>query len=579
MTTSESVRSHKKPIKALLIKCRRAFLTAFLLTFVIDMLSIAPMLYMMSTYDRVVNTRSMVTLVSLTAIIVAVYVFWSSLEWIRTRLLVNLSLKIDWDLGANIFDASFRRHVGRKNVNVQQLLGDLVSLRNFLTGPPLLALMDAPFAFVFIIIGGIFHPYLAAFAFISSVLMLISAYATQKLSSPILSEANDAKDEASRVASEGLRQAESAMALGMMEAVRQRWYNQHRKFLVSQVNASEIAGLTSGISSFLQKALPSLQMALGAWLAINNLITGSMIMAASMLISKSVSPITKLLGSWKEIVAARQAYDRLNDLLHEDFISEAQMKLPPATGYLVVKQATAVPPESKAPVVSGIDFSVTPGQAVAIVGPSASGKTCLVRMLIGIWAPAKGSVRLDGVEISDWNLNELGSQIGYVPQDIELYEGTVAENIARLGVVDADKVIHASKLIGIHHIILGFPQGYDTQLGDSGFVLSGGQRQRMAIARAFYGMPKYLVMDEPNANLDEVGETILSQAISFFKEQGSSILITTHRPRLVGVVDNLLVLKDGLQVGFGPAQEMISAVRNLQVVPKSDEDTAKNATA
>jgi len=579
MTTSASVRNHKKPIKLLIIKCRRAFLMAFLLTFVIDMLSIAPMLYMMSTMDRVVNTRSMVTLVSLTAIIVAVYVFWSSLEWIRTRLLVNLSLKIDWDLGANIFDASFRRHVGRKNVNVQQLLGDLVSLRNFLTGPPLLALMDAPFAFVFIIIGGIFHPYLAIFAFVSSVLMLISAYATQKLSSPILSEANDAKDEASRVASEGLRQAESAMALGMMEAVRQRWYNQHRKFLVSQVNASEIAGLTAGISSFLQKALPSLQMALGAWLAINNLITGSMIMAASMLISKSVAPITKLLGSWKEIVAARQAYDRLNVLLHEDFINEAQMKLPPALGYLVVKQATAVPPESKMPVVSGIDFSVTPGQAVAIVGPSASGKTCLVRLLIGIWAPAKGSVRLDGVEISDWNLNELGSQIGYVPQDIELYEGTVAENIARLGVVDAEKVIHASKLIGMHHIILGFPQGYDTQLGDSGFVLSGGQRQRLAIARAFYGMPKYLVMDEPNANLDEVGETILAQAISFFKEQGSSILITTHRPRLVGVVDNLLVLKDGLQVGFGPAQEMISAVRNLQVVPKSDEATDKIATA
>ena len=571
MITSDKISNDKQPIKTLLIKCRRTFLFAFILTVVIDALSVAPMIYMMSTMDRVISARSTVTLVSLTSIILAVYIFWSSLEWVRTRLLVSLSLRIDWDLGADVFDASFRRHVGRKNVNVQQLLGDLVALRNFLTGPPLLALMDAPFAFVFIIIGGIFHPYLAVFAFVSSVLMFLAAFATQKLSGPVLTEANDAKDEASRVAAESLRQAESSMALGMMGAVRQRWYNEHRKFLVNQVNASEVAGLTGGISSFLQKAMPSLQMALGAWLAINNLITGGMVMAASLLISKAVGPITKLLGSWKDIIAARQAYERINELLHDDFKRETHMKLPPAIGHLTVKQATAVPPESKLPVITNIEFEVKPGNAVAIVGPSASGKTCLVRMLLGIWKPAIGSVRLDGVEISDWDLSELGPQIGYVPQDIEFYDGTVAENIARLGEVDSEKVVHAAKLIGMHHTILALPQGYDTHLGSSGFALSGGQRQRLAIARAFYGLPKYLVMDEPNANLDEIGETILAQAIAFFKEHGSSIVITTHRPRLVGVVDDLLVLNDGRQVGFGPAHEMISAIRNLHVVPKVDD--------
>jgi ABC-type protease/lipase transport system fused ATPase/permease subunit len=231
-------------------------------------------------------------------------------------------------------------------------------------------------------------------------------------------------------------------------------------------------------------------------------------------------------------------------------------------------------------VVSNIEFSINPGEAVAIVGPSASGKTSLVRMLIGIWTPAVGNVRLDGVEISDWDHSELGPQIGYVPQDIEFYEGTIAENIARLGEVDAEKVVHAAKLIGMHEVILSFPQGYDTKLGGTGFALSGGQRQRLAIARAFYGIPKYIVMDEANANLDEVGEAILVQAIQFLKKQGSSIVITTHRPRLVGAVEKLLVLRAGQQVGFGPAQEMLNAVRNLQLVPTNDsqDKQAKEAS-
>jgi len=561
----------KKPIRTLLINCRRTFYFAFALTILIDALSLAPIVYMMSTFDRVISARSGVTLVSLTVIVIAVYIFWSALEWIRTRLLVSLSLRIDWDLGSKVFDASFRRHVGRKEVNVQQLLGDMVALRHFFTGAPILALMDAPFAVVFIIIGAFFHPYLAIFAAVASFLMLIAAYATQRISGPILKEANDAKDEASSFAAQSLRQAESTLALGMMPAIRQRWYKEHRRFLLNQVNASEAAGLTGGISGFLQKAFPSLQMALGAFLAINNLITSGMVIAATMLISKSIAPIQKLIGSWKDIVAARQAFDRLNALLVQDFHRESRMKLPPVLGKLTVAAATAVPPGANKAVVGNINFAANPGEAIAIVGPSASGKTSLVRMLVGIWAPVSGNVRLDGVEISDWDHEELGPQIGYVPQDIEFYDGTVAENISRFGDVDAHKVVQAAKIIGMHEVILSFPDGYDTKLGETGFALSGGQRQRIAIARALYGFPKYLVMDEPNANLDEVGEAILVQAIQFLKSHGATIIITTHRPRLVGAVDRLLVMREGLQVGFGPAEEMLNAVRNLQVVPTSPE--------
>lgn len=556
----------KKPIASVLHACRRSFYLAFGITAIVDLLGVIPILYMMNVFDRAMSTKSGVTLVSLTLLVLAVYIFWSALEWIRSRLMVRLSLRIDWDLAADIFDASFRRYVGRKNVDVHQLLGDLTKVRQFLTGQGVLTIMDAPFAIVFIIIGGLFHPYLAIFALVASILMLLATYFTKKITSPILEVANDANSEAARMASDSLRQAESTMALGMMGAIRQRWYQHHRMYLQNQVNASEASGLMGGFSGFLSKSMPSLQLALGAYLAMEGLITGGMVLAASMLITKAVGPFQKLLANWNDIIQARQSYDRLNALLEEDIKRDSHMKLPPAVGKLDVSDLYAVPPGHNKLVLSQIKFNVEPGQAVAIVGPSAAGKTCLVRLLIGVWKPARGSVRLDGVEISDWSHDELGPQVGYVPQEIEFYQGTVAENIARLGEIDPDKVVQAAQMIGMHEIILGFPQGYDTQLGETGFALSGGQRQRLAIARAFYGNPKYIVMDEPNANLDEIGESVLAQAISKFKDMGSSVIITTHRPRLVSVVDKLLVLRSGQQVGFGPADEMINAVRNLQMV-------------
>ena len=575
--------SERKPIEAVLYECRRTFYFAFALTTLIDFLTIVPMLYMMNVMDRVIAPRSGVTLVSLTLLVVALYIFWSAVEWIRTRILVRLSLRLDWDLSADIFDASFRRYVGRKNVNVQQLLGDLTTLRQFLTGQGLLTLIDAPFGIVFIIIGAIFHPLLAVFALAASGIMLVTAYFSQKVSSPILKTANDANAEAARVANNSLRHAESTLALGMMGAIRQRWYTQHHKYLQHQVNATEASGLTGGVAGLLNKMLPSLQMALGAFLAMENLITGGMVMAASMLISKAVGPIQKLMTNWKELVTARQAYERLNALLMSDERRQSQMQLPTVTGHLVVSKVAAVPPGHNKAVLAEINFEVKPGQAVAVVGPSAAGKTCLARLLIGVWAPAKGSVRLDGVDISSWNHDEFGPQIGYVPQEIEFFEGTVAENIARLGEVDAEKVVQATKLIGMHETILAFPKGYDTELGETGFALSGGQRQRLAICRALYGTPKYIVMDEPNANLDEVGESALAQAITYLKSQGSAVIITTHRPRLVSVADNLLVLRNGSQVGFGPADEMINAVRNLQVVggnkPGDDNADAQDVVA
>jgi PrtD family type I secretion system ABC transporter len=562
-----SLPASQAPVRKVLNQCRNAFWFAFGLTFVIDLLSITPLLYMMNAYDRVLSSRSGVTLVSLTVVVLAFYVFWSALEWIRSRLMVRLSLRIDWDLAADVFDASFRRYVGRKNVNVHQLLADLLLIRQFFTGSSALALMDAPFAIVFIFIGALFHPFLAMFAAASAVLIVAMSYFTIKVTSPILKEANDANTEATRVAAESLRHAESTLALGMLGSVRNRWYAQHRHFLTNQVNASEATGMMGGFSSFLHKALPSIQMALAVFLAMENLITGGMIIVATMLITKSVAPIQKLVGNWKDIIATRQAYDRLNELLAQDQLSSNTMQLPAPKGRVELTTVAAIPPGHNKPVLGGINFSLTPGQVLAVVGPSAAGKSSLVKLLLGVWKPSDGNVRLDGVEISEWSHDEVGPLVGYVPQEIAFFEGTVAENIARLGEVDPEKVVHAATLIGMHDAILSFPKGYDTPLGDTGFALSGGQRQRIAIARAIYGMPKYVVMDEPNSNLDDVGENALIATIKALKESGSTVIITTHRPRLIGVVDMMLVLKAGRQVAFGTAKDMLEAVRRLQVVP------------
>ena len=549
------------PLRQVLQQCKRAFWLTGLLTFVIELLSITPIMYMMNLFDRVLSSRSEVTLVSLTTLILGLYVFWSALEWLRSRLMVRISMRVDWDLASATFDAAFRRYVGRKKVDVHQMLGDLLAVRQFLTGQAILAVMSAPFAVLFIIVGALFHPYLAIFILVASVALVLASYFTQRVTAPVLLEANDAKAESNRIAAQSLQYAESALALGMQSNIRRRWYQRHQGYLGLQAHASEAAGLMGGASGFLQHAFPSLQMALGVYLAIQGLITGGMVMAATFLISKAVAPIQKLLGSWGEIISARQSFERLERLLVEDDVHQDRLSLPPPKGRLLVEHAVAIPAGAKKAVIDDISFTMMPGQVTAIVGPSAAGKSSLVKLLVGIWRPDSGNVRLDGVNLADWIRDDLGSQIGYVPQDIGFFDGTVSENIARLGDVDADKVVMAAKLAGMHDTILAMPNGYETQLGEAGHPLSGGQKQRMAIARALYGTPKYIVMDEPNAALDDTAERSLMTLIRALKNNGCTVLFTTHRPNLISAADFLLVLSNGRQVGYGPVAEMLAAAR------------------
>ncbi len=558
---SPSAPGQSNPLRDVLGQCRQAFLLTAVLTFVIEVLSISPILYMMNMFDRVLSSRSHVTLVSLTVLILGLYVFWSALEWMRTRLMVRISMRVDWDLAAATFDAAFRRYVGRKKVDVHQVLGDLLQVRQFLTGQPILALMSAPFAVLFIIVGAFFHPYLAVFILIASAILLVVSYMTQRVTTPVLREANDAKSESNRIAAQSLQHAEAALALGMQAPIRRRWYQRHQAYLGMQAHASEAAGVMGGASGFLQHAFPSLQMALAVYLAIEGQITGGMVMAATFLIAKAVAPIQKLLGSWSEIVAARQSFERLEQMLLEDDIHLDRLALPPPKGRLLVEHVVALPAGARKPVIDDVSFTMMPGEVTAIVGPSAAGKSSLVRLLVGIWRPVAGSVRLDGANVADWVRDDLGPHIGYVPQDIGFFDGTVAENIARLGAVDDEKVVMAAKLAGMHETILSFPNGYETQLGETGHVLTGGQRQRLAIARALYGTPRYIVMDEPNAALDDASERSLITLIRALKNNGCTVLFTTHRPQLITAADKLLVLAHGRQVGFGPVAELLAAAR------------------
>lgn len=565
LNTNAKGGSGANPVSDMLRQCRRAFWLVALLTFAVQVMSITPILFMMNTFDRVMTSRSDVTLVSLVTLVLVAYGFWSALEWVRARLMIRLSLRIDWDTAVKVFDAAFRRQVAHKPVDVHQAMNDVVALRQFMTGAPLLALMSAPYAIIFVIVGWAFHPYLALFIAAATALQLFAAYTTSRVTTPALREADRMSAQASRVAESTLRLSESALPLGMHHALRRRWFAVHREFLSLQVNASESAGVIGGLNSFITHALPSVQMALAVWLAVGGFISGGMVMVASYLISFAVQPIVKVVTSWPQIQSAKLALERLNALLAEDEAQRERMSLPRPVGKLDVAGLLAQPPGARRPILQNLTFAAEPGQAIAVMGPSASGKTSLLKHLVGLWEPLRGHVRLDGADIAPWIRDDLGRHIGYVPQDIELFEGTVAENIARMGEVDAEKVVEAAKATGIHELVLSFPKGYDTVIGRDGHALTGGQKQRLAIARAVYGDPSYVVMDEPNSNLDDDSERWLVQLVHALRQRRVTVVFSTHRPKLVAIATHVLVLKEGQQVTFGPVQAVLNQLKHAGV--------------
>lgn len=525
----------------------------------INILMLVPVLYMLQVYDRVMSSGSLSTLATLTIIMVFLMIAMGGFEWVRTMILTSASNKIETGLRDRVFDASFKQHLySGGQSSGSQPNNDLSQLRQFMTGNGLFAFFDAPWFPIYIAVMFMFHPWFGVVGIIAGIVMVIFAFATDRATNDKLKEANVEANWVSNQINGSMRNSEVIAAMGMIEGIRHRQQERADKVLLLQTDASRRAGLLGNISKSFRLITQSLILGLGALLALEQEISPGMVIAGSLLLGRALAPIDLLVGTWKGFSVARAQYERLGQLLERIPEDEEKMSLPAPTGKVSVEGIYVTPPGGKAPVVAGVGFELDAGDILGIVGPSASGKSSLARALLGIWPTGGGKVRLDGADIFSWDRRELGPYLGYLPQDIELFDGSISENISRFGELDAEKVVEAAKISGVHDLILRLPNGYDTIIGGSGGILSGGQRQRIGLARAIYGNPKLLVLDEPNSNLDDQGERELVIALQRIKEQGCTVIVITHRTMVLKVADKILVMKDGTAKSFGPRDQVLA---------------------
>ena len=557
-----SQKKNKYPeLAAAFTDVKRYFIYAGFFSAAVNLLMLVPVIYMLQVYDRVVSSGSYSTLAMLTLLMVALTAALGGFEWVRSMILIAASNRIEKNLRRRISDATFKRALlTGGSVSNSQPLSDLSSLRQFLTGNGLFAFFDAPWFPIYVFVMFMFHPAFGYAAIFAGIVMIALAYTTEKVTSKKLQEANSQANWISNQVNGTLKNSEVIAAMGMADDLRHRQEKRFDEVLTLQTDASRAAGLLQSLSKTFRMVMQSLLLGLGALLALRQEISPGMMIAGSLLLGRALAPIDMLVGTWKGFTLARGQYDRLGELLNQIPKDADTMSLPAPTGKLSAEQVMVVPPGSKNIVVRGVNMELDAGEALGIVGPSASGKSCLARALLGIWPTYSGKVRLDGADIFTWDRAELGPYVGYLPQDIELFDGSISENICRFGDVDPDKVVEAAKTAGVHGLILHLPQGYDTVIGGSGGILSGGQRQRIGLARAIYGSPKYLVLDEPNSNLDDQGERELVQAIQRVKAEGATVIIITHRTMVLQCVDKILVMRDGAASHFGPRDQVLAAL-------------------
>ncbi|HEX8601694.1 MAG TPA: type I secretion system permease/ATPase [Pseudoduganella sp.] len=551
----------RNEIELVLLSFKRTFYTVGTFSAITNLLMLVPSLYMLQVYDRVLQSRNEYTLLMLTLLMLGAYMFMSALELMRTFVLVRVGARFDMQLNKRVYTAAFEQNLKRAGGNAGQSLADLTNLRQFLTGNALFAFFDAPWFPVYLLVIFLFEWQLGLFALVGTALLVILAIVNEKTTKKPLAEANAMSIAAGSLATNNLRNAEVIESMGMLPNLLQRWFKTHGRFLHLQAEASEKAGKIQAVTKFVQVSLQSLVLGFGALLVLENKMTPGMMIAASILVGRAMAPVQQLIGVWKSFSSTRSAYERLTTLLQANPEREAGMQLPKPTGQLSVEGVSAAPPGVTVPVVRGLSFGIVPGDVLGIVGPSGCGKSTLARLLVGVWPAAVGKVRLDGADIYHWNKAELGPHLGYLPQDIELFGGTIAENIARFGEVDAEKVVEAAKRAGVHDMILHLPDGYDTRLGDGGAGLSGGQKQRLGLARAMYGDPALLVLDEPNSNLDDAGEAALVRAVGDLRQRGKTIVLITHRTSAISATNKLLVLQEGGAAMFGPTREVLAALQ------------------
>lgn len=545
---------------------RPHFRRCALFTLVAGLLILAPSFYMLEVHDRVVTSRSHMTLLMLTLIVLASFVVMQLLEWAHSEEMHGAGLALNERLADRAFAVSFEANLKNlPGIGSGQPLNDLRTIRDFLPSAALRAAMESPVSLVFLLIVFSINPLLGWAALVGAILQTAVAWMNERSTQPPLSAAGRSSMAAQQYADRSLRSAQVIEAMGMLRDIHARWIEKQREFLGLQALASERAGVYAAMSKFLQTAMGSLLLGLGAWLILEGKIAGGGAMIlASILGGRVLQPLVTAVSQWRSVVGARDAWKRLDSVLNALPPKPESMSLPAPRGRVAAENLVAAPPGSNVPVLRGVSFALAPGEVVAVIGPSAAGKTTLARVLTGIWPSAGGKARLDGADVHVWDKTELGPHVGYLPQGVELFEGTLGENIARFGPADPERVEAAARAVGLHEYILSLPAGYDTEIGADGGRLSGGQKQRVGLARALYGDPVYVVLDEPNASLDESGDAALAAAIQSYRARGTTFVVITHRAGILGLADKILLLRDGGMQAFGPRDEVLAALHKAK---------------
>lgn len=573
-------RSHENNLQAALKVCKSSFLSVGFFSLFVNALMLVPTFYMIQVTGRVVPTASTPTLIMLTLILTILMMTLGSLEWVRSRIMVRISNRLDMLLSRDVYRASFKKALNSGGMDASaQSLNDLTSLRQFLTGNGLFAFFDAPWLPIYTAVMFLFHPWFGWMTVASAIVLVVLAYFNHRFTGKALTEANQQSVAANLQTTKTLRNAEVIESMGMLDTLMARWSKRQRRVLVLQSEASDKGGILSSISRTFRQWAQSIMLALGAYLVITHEVNPGLMMAGSLLLGRALAPIDQMINSWKGFVAARVQYARLNETMEQLNAEPQRMALPDPQGDIQVENLVVSPPGAKSAVIRNISFVTPAGSIVGIVGPSGAGKSTLARALLGIWTPKNGVVRLDGADISSWDKERLGPHLGYLPQDIELFEGTISDNIARFGKVDPDKVVLAARMAGVHELILQQPDGYDTVIGSEGINLSGGQRQRVGLARALYGSPRLIVLDEPNSNLDEVGERALSVALEKVKETGATVFIISHRPSILSRLDRVMVLSNGTISLYGAREQVIAELAQQQAKAAQLQAQQKAASA
>ena len=556
-------------LRAALMQLRPFFVRAGWFSLFASVLVLAPSGYMLEVYSRVVDSRSYGTLFWLTVVVLGAYALMELLEWARAEVMRAAAQRFDALLSTRVFDAVFAAKLRNVPGGTAQLLQDFAKLRDFLFSPALLAIMEAPVAILMAVLLFLISPWLGWSAVVFGIAQTLVALWNERRTKQPLMQANQKAFQAQQYADGTLRNAEVIESMGMLRDTHRRWLGKQRDFLDLQALASERAGGFQAVSKLLQTTLSSMLLGLGAWLLLHNQLSGGggMIIVASILGGRMLAPLVQVVSQWQSVVNVRDAWSRVEQLLEAVPAQPRSMALPAPRGALHVEQLVAGAPGNPALILRGVQFALAPGEVLAVVGPSAAGKTTLARLLVGLWPAQGGKVRLDGADIHTWDKAELGVHLGYLPQGVELFEGTLAENIARFAQVEPAKVEAAARAVGLHEFILSLPQGYDSPVGPEGARLSGGQRQRVGLARALYGDPVFVVLDEPNSSLDEEGDAALARAIQEGKARGTTFVVMTHRTSVLGVADKMLVLRDGMQQVFGPRDEVLATLQQAKQQP------------